>query len=94
LGLSKICIISYLSVSLSSSTQPAARGYNPVDEERRGGITLPAATDRDYELRSRGPATRDFGVLDTCLKMYKGKIVHSEQSHGAKKNYENLKLPQ
>ncbi|WVZ96971.1 LOW QUALITY PROTEIN: hypothetical protein U9M48_042546 [Paspalum notatum var. saurae] len=43
-------------------------GHNPVDAEgRRGGITLPAATDRSYELRSRGPATLSSQALDNLV---------------------------
>jgi hypothetical protein len=42
--------------------------HNPTDAERwRGGITLPATTDHDYELRSRGPATLSTNALDMTL---------------------------
>ncbi len=50
---------------MALSLKPAARGQNPTDEERRrGSITLPATTEREYDLRSRGPVTFGPEVLD------------------------------
>jgi hypothetical protein len=48
------------------SRQPG--GYNPGDDDQRqGGITRPAITDRGYELRSRGPPSLGRNDLDSSL---------------------------
>jgi hypothetical protein len=68
-----------LSLFLSRS---ATRGYNPVDKSRRrrGGITLPATTDRDYELRSRGPAALGTTALDNIPGQL-NVVVHHARNH-------------
>jgi hypothetical protein len=61
----KINSIYFLSLSLSSH-RPRG-GYTPTREEWRGGITPLATTGRDYELRSRGPASLGTYALDNLV---------------------------
>jgi hypothetical protein len=77
--------INYL-ISFLYSPKPATRGHNPVDEERRrGGITLPVTTDRDYELRSQGPASLGTNAHDNLVSRSRrsSPITSSQSTTGA-----------
>jgi hypothetical protein len=67
--------------------KPAIRATQPDRRGRLGGITQPATTDHDYDLRSRGPAHLGITALDTS------RLKRNSASIQGRESYWIFKLP-
>jgi hypothetical protein len=76
-GGKELRILSSLFYLLPLYPKPAIRATQPDRRGRLGGITQPATTDHDYDLRSRGPAHLGIKALDNGSrnKIKAGQVV-------------------